>query len=77
MSAENEVNRYDVITKWREGEMRITDDGEYVSYEDYEALRRATVSLETAQELADAITSGQRWMMNQALARFEAEKGAK
>lgn len=81
MSAENEVKqvkRYD----WGYETMEEFQSGDYVEYDDYESLFRTTISLETAQKLADLLkqleySHTRIWQdrKDEALAQFEREKG--
>jgi len=86
-----EVTRYELTTRFYEPYIKEAKDGDYVSYEDYESLRRTTISMDTAQKLADwAVSSHHKdWCnmlksnlpddchcgRNKALAQFEREKG--
>lgn len=79
------VKRYSLYTD-REtgGQMEETSYGQYVDLSDYEALRRSSISLDTAQELAGLLTEYRKQVIHggefskridKALARFNAEKG--
>lgn len=83
----NEVERYDLVSSG----LVKSNTGIWVAYFDYESLRRATVSMETAQKLADALQlavlnmrdaasngigqGGAIERANNALTQFNREKG--